>query len=89
MYNHISLKNLRPKLPKIIKQIDAHLDRYVISKHGKPMAVMLSLDDFEGIIETLNEQEDKENLKNIRQGLKEARKGRTVLWKKVKAKYNL
>ncbi len=89
MYNYVTLKELRPKLPKIIDKVDSELDRYIISKHGNPVAVLLSIDDFESLIETLNEKDDKENLRRIRRGLEEAKAGRTVDWKKVKAKYHL
>lgn len=89
MYQHISIKDLRPALPRVLKRVDTQLERYIISKHGEPMAVLLSIDDFESLIETLNEQEDKENLKRIRQGIKEAKTGRTVDWQQVKKKYNL
>lgn len=89
MYNYINLKELRPNLPKVIERVDSELDRYIISKHGKPVAVLLALDDFESLIETLNEEADKENLKNIRKGIQEAKKGRLVDWKKVKSRYPL
>lgn len=89
MYNYVTLKDLRPKLPEVIDRVDTRLDRYIISRHGNPVAVLLSLDDFESIIETLNEIEDKENIKRIRKGLREAKKGRTVSWKAVKSKYHL
>jgi len=89
MYQHISIKDLRPKLPHVIKRVDTQLERYIISKHGNPVAILLSIDDFESLIETLNEQEDKENLQRIRKGIQEAKKGRTIDWKQVKEKYNL
>jgi len=89
MYNYITLKELRPKLPTVIDRVDSRLDRYVVSRHGNPVAVLLALDDFESLVETLNEVEDKANLKKIRQGLREAKQGRTVSWKAVKAKYHL
>lgn len=89
MYNHITLKELRPNLPSIIDEVDAELDRYIISKHGKPIAVLLSLDDFESLVDTAEEVQDRENLRRIRKGFEEARSGRTVDWEKVKAKYGL
>ena len=89
MYNHITLKALRPKLPSIIDEVDEELDRYIISKHGRPVAVLLSIDDFESLIDTAEELADRENLKRIRKGMQEARAGRTVDWDKVKAKYHL
>lgn len=84
MYNYISLKELRPQLPKVIQRIDSHLDRYIVSRRGNPVAILLALDDFESLVETLNELEDKENLKKIRKGLRQAKKGQTVSWKIVK-----
>lgn len=89
MYNHITLKELRPKLPETINRIDSRLERYVVSRHGNPVAVLLAFDDFESLIETLNEVEDRENLKKIRKGLQEVKRGQTVSWKSVKAKYHL
>jgi len=89
MYHHITLKELRPKLPKVINNVDTHLERYIISKRGEPVAILLSLDDYESMIETLNETTDQKNLKNIRKGMAEAKSGKTVNWKKVKSKYGL
>ncbi len=89
MYNYITLKQLRPNLPSIVDEVDEELDRYIISKHGKPVAVLLSIDDFESLIDTAEEANDVENFRRIKKGLQEARAGRTVDWKKVKAKYHL
>lgn len=89
MYHHITLKELRPKLPKVINGVDNRFERYIISKRGKPVAILLSLDDYESMIETLNETADQKNLKNIRKGMEEAKSGKTVDWKKVKQKYRL
>lgn len=86
MYNHITLKELRPMLPKVIEKIDSKLDRYIISKRGKPIAVLLSIDDFESLMETLNEVSDRENLKNIKKAMRETK---TVDWNQIKKKYNL
>ena len=66
MYNHITLKNLRPNLPQVIEKVDSQLDRYIISKRSRPIAILLSIDDYESLIETLNEVVDKKNLASIR-----------------------
>lgn len=89
MYNFVTLKQLRPKLPSIIADVDAHLGRYIIAKHGQAIAVLLSIVDFESLIDTAEEVMDKKNLKRIQKGIREARKGRTVNWKNVKAKYKI
>lgn len=89
MYNHITLKDLRPQLPQVIEKVDLELDRYIVSKRGQPVAVILSMDDYESMIETLNEVSDRENLKRLKKGMEEAKKGQTVDWKSVKEKYKL
>ena len=89
MYNFVTLKELRPKLPSIIEDVDEHLGRYIIAKHGRAVAVLLSIVDFESLIDTAEEVMDKDNLKRIQRGIREARKGRTVNWNKIKAKYKV
>lgn len=89
MYNFVTLKQLRPNLPSIIEDVDENLGRYIIAKHGQAVAVLISILDFESLIDTVEEVMDKDNLKRIRKGIHEARKGRTVNWNKVKSKYKI
>ena len=78
MVNTITLKELRPDLPEVIKKIDARLDRYIVTKRGRPVAVMLSPDDFEGLVETVEILSDKETVKRIKQAKREIKEGKTV-----------
>lgn len=89
MLSHITLKNLRPKLPQVINRVDHELDRFVISRRGEPVAVLLSIVDYESFIETLNETADKAALIRIRRSLSAARSGKTTDWKAIKGKYGL
>jgi antitoxin YefM len=89
MYQHITLKDLRPKLPQVIDQIDSTLARFIVSKRGVPVAIILAIDDFESLIETLNEETDREAMRRICKGMKEAKHGKTVKWSTVKSKYRL
>ncbi|MFC1679593.1 type II toxin-antitoxin system Phd/YefM family antitoxin [Elusimicrobiota bacterium] len=77
MTRHISIKELRPNLPKIMDAVDKRLDRYVVTKRGKPVAVVLSPDDFEGLLETLDILEDKAGLKRLRKAKRELSEGKT------------
>ncbi|OGX26354.1 MAG: hypothetical protein A3J51_04770 [Omnitrophica WOR_2 bacterium RIFCSPHIGHO2_02_FULL_45_21] len=74
----MTLKELRPDLPEVINKIDARLDRYIVTKRGKPIAVMLSPDDFEGLLETIEILSDKEAVKRIKQAKQEIKEGKTV-----------
>ncbi len=78
MINTITLKMLRPELSAVIKTIDARLDRYIVTQRGRPIAVMMSLDDYEGLIETIEILSDKEAVKGIRKAKKEIKAGKTI-----------
>ena len=85
MVNTVSLKELRPALPKVVARIDGRLDRYVVTKRGKPVVVMLSIDDYESLMETLDILADPEAMAGIRKGEEEIRRGRTRSWASIKA----
>lgn len=76
MVNTMSLKELRPELPNVIDQIDTKLDRFVITKRGKPVAVMMSIDDYESLMETLDILADPETMKRIRKSEKDIKQGK-------------
>lgn len=78
MVNTITLKELRPKLPQVVGDIDAKFDRYIVTKHGKPTVVMLSVDDYESLLETLDILADKAVMKDIKEGVAEVQSGDTV-----------
>ena len=84
MVNTVSLKKLRPELPKVVERIDGKLDRYVITKRGKPVVVMLSIDDYESLIETLDILADPKAMAGLREGERDIKKGRTRSWQEIK-----
>jgi len=86
MTHVITLKELRPGLPKIVEAIDSRMERYIITKHGKPAVVMMSMDDYESLMETLDILNDPVAMAGIRKGLEDIRKGRVVSWENVKAR---
>ena len=75
MTKSISLKNLRPKLPNVINDIDSKMDRFIITKRGRPVALIMSIDDYEGLLETLDILSDKKLVKQIRQAQADIKKG--------------
>ena len=85
MVNTVSLKALRPGLPEVISRIDGRLDRYVVTKRGRPVVVMMSVEDYESLMETLDILADPKALADLRRGEEDIRKGRTRSWKDVKA----
>ena len=85
MIHTVSLKELRPELPRIIARVDGKLDRYVVTKRGKPVVVMLSMDDYEALMETLDILADPKAMAGLRKGEADIRRGRTRSWAQIKA----
>lgn len=80
----VSLKELRPELPQVIERVDRKLDRFVITRRGKPVAVLLGADDYESLMETLDILADPKAMAGLRKGEMDIRKGRTSSWTDVK-----
>jgi len=68
---------------ELIRNSDKRLERFLITKEGKPAAVLMNADEFEGWLETLEIMSDKKALKEIRQARKELQQGKGLSWKKV------
>jgi len=76
MTKSVTLKTLRPRLPKIIDEIDAKMDRFVITRRGKPVALMMAIDDYESILETLDILSNSKLAKRLKTTEIDVKKGR-------------
>ena len=84
MENTIKLKELRPRLPEVINNIDKLLDRYIVTKRGKPVAAMMSIDDYKGLLETIEILSDKQAVNRVKLSKKEISDGKTVSLKELR-----
>ena len=78
MTKTITLKALRPGLPRVADAIESKLDRYIVTRHGEPVMLLISPEDYEGLLETIEILSEKSAAKRIRKSWKEARAGKTV-----------
>ena len=72
----ISVRDLRPRLAKVLKNISDRFDRYIITKRGSPEAVIMSIDDYESILETMDIQSDKALMRRLSKAEREKRAGK-------------
>ncbi len=68
---------------ELIRDLDKRLERFLITKQGKPAAVVMNADEFEGWLETLEIVSDKKALKELRKAKKELELGRTKTFEEV------
>ena len=78
MTRTITLKALRPELPQVADAIESKLDRYIVTRHGQPVMMLISPEDYEGLLETIEILSDKAAVKRILKSRKEARAGKTI-----------
>ena len=76
MSKTISLKEARNRFSKIVEKVDRLSERYVVTKNGVPKAVVMSAEEFESWVETLEFMSNPKAVRALEQGLKEAKTGK-------------
>jgi antitoxin YefM len=82
---HVPLAEVKNRLSEVVDRLEREHGRVVITKHGRPAAVMLSLEDLESLEETLAILSDPELLASIREADAEVAAGRTTRRSKPEA----
>jgi antitoxin YefM len=65
--DHVPLAEVKNRLSEVVERLEREHGRVVITKHGRPAAVMLSLEDLESLEETLAILSDPELMAAIRE----------------------
>ena len=66
-----SLTETRDRLSEIVESVATSSEAFTITKHGRPMAVILSYDEYESLIETLNILSDADTMTAIAEAREE------------------
>ena len=83
MNRTISLKEARNRFSNIVDKVDRLSDRYVVTKNGEPKAVVMSAEEFESWVETLELMSNPKAVKALERGLKEAKAGKLRSFKEA------
>jgi antitoxin YefM len=83
MVKTISTREFRTHLADVLNDVVKRFDRYVISKRGKPEAVLMCVDDYEGWLETLEIMSSDKALKDIAAAKKELHQGKGYSFEEV------
>jgi antitoxin YefM len=79
--DHVPLAEVKNRLSEVVDRLEREHGRVVITKHGRPAAVMLSLEDLESLEETLAVLSDPE----LTAAIQEADAGATTRLSKQEA----
>ena len=75
---HVPLAEVKNRLSEVVDRLEREHGRVVITKHGKPSVVMLSLDDLESLEETLAILSNPALMDEIREAEDDVDAGRTT-----------
>jgi len=80
---HLTVTEAKTHLLEIIRKTDKTMQHFIISKNGKPAAVIMSVDEYAGWLETLEILSNKTSLSDIRAAQKELAAGKGLTFDEV------
>ena len=66
MTRTLPISEVKTQLPKLVKGVQERDDEVVITRNGRPAAILLSMDHYEGLQETLEILSDPKAMAEIR-----------------------
>lgn len=76
MTKTLSLSEVKMKLSALVEGVVAKDDEIIITRNGKPAAVIMSAEEYEGWKETQEIKANPELMRQIQEGLKAFQKGK-------------
>ena len=75
---------VKAKLSEVVDRVEREQDRVTITRNGRPVAMIVAMDDIEGLEETLEILSDRNLMRKIRAGMTAVEKGDTIPLEDVK-----
>lgn len=83
IYKFVPITRARKHFFELIRQVDNEGSTIAVTKNGMPTAIILNLDKFEGLLETLEILSDERTLKSFRKSIRQARRNNWVSYQSV------
>jgi antitoxin YefM len=80
----VPFTDARAHLTELLDEIERVHEHVVITRNGRPTAVVMSQDEYESLIETLDVLADEEAMADLRDSEEDLRAGRFFDWEDVK-----
>ncbi len=74
----VPMSEAKTHFARLLADVERLGEGVTITRSGRPAAVLLSMDEYEGLIETLDILADAKLLASVRRGLRDAEAGRIV-----------
>jgi len=79
----VPLSKAKTSLSNFIRRVREEHESFAITYRGKAEGVLLSIEEYESLIETLEILSDKDLMASLRRGLKDEKAGRLHSYKEV------
>ena len=79
----VPLSHAKARLSKLLSEVEELGERIVITRSGRPVGVLLSYDEYGGLLETLEILADTELSQAIERGLKDVEESKLVSHEEV------
>ncbi|MHB1446670.1 MAG: type II toxin-antitoxin system Phd/YefM family antitoxin [Acidimicrobiales bacterium] len=78
MSKTVPVRELRSQLSQVIDQVADLREHVIVTRHGRPAAVLVPVDEYEALEETAEILSDAETMVAIDEGRREIERGETV-----------
>lgn len=82
----LPITEVRDELTALPERLRETHETITVTRRGKPVLAILLWEEYEAIVETLEILGDEDLMTSLRQGIKEARRGKTIPWEQAKRK---
>ncbi|MFW6194964.1 MAG: type II toxin-antitoxin system Phd/YefM family antitoxin [Chloroflexota bacterium] len=83
--DNITMADARRELTRLPERLEAHPATVAVTRRGKPVLAIMTWEDYEAILETLEVLSDEEAVRQLRQSAQEIKDGQTVSWEDARA----
>lgn len=80
----ISLSEAKDRLSQLVKETAETTEPFMISVHGRKEVVVISMEEYAGLMETIEILRNQKLVEKIQAGIQEARKGQLVDFDSIK-----
>ena len=74
----LSVTEAKQRFTELVKQVGKYYDRYLVTRNGIEAAVVMSAEEYESLLETLDILSSRAEVKAITEGQDQVRKGKTI-----------
>jgi len=85
MAKTVPVKELRADLANLLDQVAVRREHVIVTRHGRPAAAIVPIDEYDALEETAEILSDPETLKSIARGRREIEAGETATLESIRS----